>query len=172
VQLLPTDGGNALTVPYAGFKGDYQAQPVLTDGLGSGFPLLAKLSADGTEFTQQGAGATFTMQGNDVPFILYHLNLPARTLEVQVENADGSLVNPQFSVADLEQYLPRSGAPDAFSAFAWDGARVQDAGNNKRKALPNGTYMLKLSVLKPLGNANNASDWETFTTPTFTVARP
>jgi hypothetical protein len=38
--------------------------------------------------------------------------------------------------------------------------------------LPNGTYRLKLSVLKPLGNANNAADWETFTTPPITLARP
>ena len=42
----------------------------------------------------------------------------------------------------------------------------------KTKTVPNGTYMLKLSVLKPLGDPNNASDWETFTTPKFTIARP
>ena len=54
----------------------------------------------------------------------------------------------------------------------WDGTRGQDNGNNKRKVLPNGTYKLVLSVLKPLGDENNSADWETFTTPSFNVARP
>jgi hypothetical protein len=38
--------------------------------------------------------------------------------------------------------------------------------------VPNGRYVLKLSVLKALGNASNAADWETFTTPPITLARP
>jgi hypothetical protein len=29
-----------------------------------------------------------------------------------------------------------------------------------------------LSVLKALGNAANSADWETFTTPPITLARP
>jgi subtilisin family serine protease len=171
VQLMPVDGGNAITVPYAGYKGNYQAQQVLT-ATPNGFPWLAKLSADGTTFTKQAAGATYTLQGNDFPFILYHLNIPARKLNVQVENADGSFVQPVFNYADKEQFLSRSSTATSFFAFAWDGTRGQDSGNNKRKVLPNGTYMLKLSILKPLGSENNPSDWETFTTPTFTIARP
>jgi hypothetical protein len=168
---MPTDGGNAITVPYAGFKGNYQAQQVLTP-TPNGFPWLAKLSADGSTFTKQAAGATYTLQGNDFPFILYHLNIPARKLNVQIENANGSFVQPVFNFADKEQFLPRNGSASGFFAFAWDGTRGQDNGNNKRMALPNGTYMLKLSILKPLGNESNPSDWETFTTPTFTIARP
>ena len=32
--------------------------------------------------------------------------------------------------------------------------------------------MLKMSVLKPLGNPASRADWETFTSPSFTIARP
>jgi hypothetical protein len=38
--------------------------------------------------------------------------------------------------------------------------------------VPNGTSVLKLSVLKALGNGNNSLDWETFTTSPITLARP
>jgi hypothetical protein len=103
---------------------------------------------------------------------VFHLNLPARQLTVQVENADGSFVHPVFNYADKESFLSRNSTATGFFTFAWDGTRGQNNGNNKTKTLPNGTYMLKLSVLKPLGDASNPADWETFTTPAFTIARP
>jgi hypothetical protein len=170
IQFDPRGGGNMLTVPYAGFSGDYQAQQVLS-GAGSGFPWLA--AVDGTNLRQiTTAGHTFTMTGKDFPTLVYHLNLPARLLNVQVENADGSFVHPVFNYADQEELLPRNSSATSFFTFTWDGSRNQDNGNTKTKALPNGSYMLKLSVLKPLGDANNPADWETFTTPAFTIARP
>lgn len=171
IQLMPTAGGNAITVPYAGYKGDYQAQQVLTP-TASGFPWLAKLTADGSSFNKQSAGSTYTLQGNDVPFVLYHLNIPARKLNVQVENADGGFVHTVFNYADKEAFLPRNASATGFFGFAWDGTRGQDNGNNRRKTVPNGQYMLELSILKPLGDEANPADWETFTTPVFTLSRP
>ena len=118
------------------------------------------------------SGGTFTMQGSDIPIILFHFNHQVRKMYIQVLNADGSFVHPVFNYADKEQYLGRNSTATALFEFDWDGTRGQDNGNNKRKVLPNGTYRLKLSVLKALGNENNAADWETFTTPTITLARP
>jgi subtilisin family serine protease len=170
VQFAPRGGGSTLNVPYAGYKGDYQAQQVLSGG-GSGFPWLA--SSNGTTLTHiTAAGHTFTMTGTDFPTLVYHLNIPARQLTVQVENADGSFVHPVFNYAAKQSFLSRNGTATSFFTFAWDGTRGQNNGNNKTKALPDGTYMLELSVLKPLGEANNSADWETFTTPAFTIARP
>ena len=170
IQLLPTGGGNAITIPYAGYKGDYQAQQVLSPA-GHGFPWFANL-AGGSLHQITLDGQVFTLTNGDFPYLVYHLNLPARQLNVQIENANGSFVQPAFNYADKESYLPRNSTATGFFAFAWDGARGQDNGNTKTKTVPNGTYMLKLSVLKPLGDPNNASDWETFTTPKFTIARP
>jgi hypothetical protein len=81
-------------------------------------------------------------------------------------------VQPVFNYSDQEEFLPRNSTATGFFTFAWDGTRAQNNGNDKRKTLPNGTYMLKMSVLKPLGDANNAADWETFSSPAFTIARP
>ena len=47
--------------------------------------------------------------------------------------------------------------------FDWDGTRSQDNGGGNgdhRKVVPNGRYILKLSVLKALGDAGNPADWE------------
>jgi minor extracellular serine protease Vpr len=171
VQLLPTNGGNAITVPFAGYMGDYQHQQVLTSVGTTGFPWFAKLS--GTTLTRVTAdGQVFTLTGTDFPYLAFHLNIPARQFNVQVENADGSFVHPVHNYADAESFLPRNSSATSFFTFAWDGTRAQDNGNNKRKVLPNGTYKLKMSVLKPLGNPANPADWETFTTPAFTIARP
>jgi len=38
--------------------------------------------------------------------------------------------------------------------------------------MPNGNYKLRVEALKPLGDANNPADIETYTSPTFTIARP
>jgi minor extracellular serine protease Vpr len=172
IQLRPVGGGTALTVPYAGYKGDYQAQQVLTP-TANGFPWFAGLNAAGTSFTRiTAAGSTFSLTGTSFPFFLFHLNIPAREFTVQVENANGSYVHPVFNYADDESFLPRNSTATGFFSFAWDGTRAQDNGNDKRKVVPNGTYMLKMSVLKPLGDPTSSADWETFTSPSFTIARP
>jgi hypothetical protein len=70
-------------------------------------------------------------------------------------------------------YLLRNSGATTFFEFDQDGTRSQDNGGGNgdhRKVVPNGTYVLKLSVLKALGNANNAADWERFTTPPITLA--
>jgi minor extracellular serine protease Vpr len=169
IQLAPRGGGDSLTVPYAGYVGDYQAQQVLTP-TASGYPWLA--SNDGTSFHHITAdGARFTMTGTDFPTILFHLNLPAREFDVTILGAPSS-VPPGQSSADQESYLPSAGSTTGFFTYAWDGTRAQDNGNTKRKVVPNGTYQLQVRVLKPLGDPNNSADWETFTTPKFTIARP
>ena len=86
--------------------------------------------------------------------------------------ADRSPVQPVFNYATQQEFLGRNSTATSFFEFDWDGTRGQDNGNNKRKVVPNGTYLLKLSVLKALGDENNASDWETFSSPPITLARP
>ncbi len=59
-----------------------------------------------------------------------------------------------------EEYLPRNSTATSFIAFAWDG--VTTAGN-KTYTVPNGQYVVKLSVLKALGDASNPAHWESWT---------
>jgi minor extracellular serine protease Vpr len=180
IVLTPRNGGTTLRVPYVGFLGDYQSLPVLT-GANCGLPAVFRINASGSDsclgggITRLGAsGASFTLRGQDFPVLLYHLNHQARKLAVQIYKADGSPVHPVFNYAAQFDYLSRNSAAAGFFELDWDGARSQDNGGGNgdhRKALPNGTYVLKLKVLKALGDENNPADWETYTSPPITLAR-
>jgi minor extracellular serine protease Vpr len=181
VVLTPRGGGVTLRVPYVGFYGDYQSLPVLTSA-NCGLPAVFQIRAGSTDaclgagISRLGAaGATFSLQGADFPILLFHLNHQVRTLNIQVFKADGSAVHPVFNYVTQEDYLGRNSAATTFFEFDWDGTRSTDNGvgnGDHRKVLPNGRYILKLSVLKALGNASTSADWETFTTPPITLARP
>ena len=181
VILTPQDGGVTLRVPYVGFKGDYQSLPVLT-GARCGLPAVFQIRVGGSDpclgagiSRLGGAGATFTLQGTDFPVLLFHLNHQVRKLNIQVYKADGSPVQPVYNFVTQADYLGRNSAATSFFEFDWDGTRSQDNGGGNgdhRKAVPNGRYILKLSILKALGNPSTAADWETFTTSPITLARP
>src|SRR5204862_3539379 len=90
VVLTPRGGGMILRVPYVGFKGDYQSLPVLTSA-SCGLPAVFKVNASASDACLGGgiqrlgaAGASFTLQGADVPIVLYHLNHQVRRLNIQV----------------------------------------------------------------------------------------
>jgi hypothetical protein len=97
-------------------------------------------------------------------------------MEFQVLNAaTGTPVHPVFSNSDELDYLPRSSTSTSFFAFAWDGMRIHDQGNgtpNHRKVVPDGQYVVKISVLKALGDENDPAHWESWTSPVITIDRP
>ena len=81
ITFTPSDGGAVLRVPYIGYNGDYQAISALVP-TPFGFPWLAKVVGGFLE--NQPGGATFTLAGDDVPFILFHLDHQVRTLRVEL----------------------------------------------------------------------------------------
>jgi minor extracellular serine protease Vpr len=180
VVATPAGGGEALRVPFAGTKGDYQAIQVLVP-TANGFPWLAQLNAAGTSYANRTAtGATYTMEGNDIPFVLARLGHPSRELRLEIfDAATGEPIHSVFNYAFKEEYLPRNGlsttgTPTTFFSFAWDGTRQfnNGKGNDFVKVVPNGDYVLKLKVLKALGDRSNPAHWEIWTSSTVTVARP
>ncbi|GHF61995.1 subtilisin family serine protease [Deinococcus metalli] len=172
VTFTPGNGGVTLRVPYAGFQGDYQSLTVL-----SGLKTMARLNAAGTAYDVLNAPTTFTMQGTDYPQFLLHLDHFARWIKLDVVDAKtGQPVNSQFFNASTDQYLPRNSTPTGFFSFAWDGQVSWSRGFNgignthdKRKPVPNGQYVVKISALKALGDEANAAHVERWTSPVITV---
>jgi hypothetical protein len=168
ITLKPQGGGAEYRIPYAGFKGDYQSTQVLTPTV-RGFPWLAELS--GGFFFNRPTGATYTMAGGDIPYILLHLDHQSR--RIRLEAFDAVSGKAWHRVSDQE-YVGRNGTPGGFSEFPWDGNTFQGKGKNPNQTIqvPNGSYVVKVSVLKALGDENNPAHWETWTSPTITIARP
>jgi minor extracellular serine protease Vpr len=163
VATSQTDG-KAIRVPYAGLKGDYQAIQVLVP-TANGFPWLAKF--DGTNYNNQPDGAAYTMSGSDIPYFLVHLDHQSRQLKLEAfEAASGK---PMHYVS-LDNHLPRNSTATGFFSWTWDGTTFKKGG--QAAPVPNGQYVVKLSVLKALGDPDNAADWETWTSPVVTIQRP
>jgi minor extracellular serine protease Vpr len=163
ITFTPSDGGTVLRVPYSGYNGDYQAIPVFTL---AGFPLLAQLTAAG--FVPQPGGALFTMVGDDVPFILYHLNHQVTNLKMEVVDVS---TGRSLNFADDEEFLGRNSAANSFFAFGWDGTTMRRPGGRLR-TVPNGMYRIDLSILKALGDPRNPAHFERWSSPNITIARP
>ncbi|MEU8524675.1 S8 family serine peptidase [Streptomyces sp. NPDC048629] len=160
------DPGQVLRVPYTGFKGDYQSIPVLTPTT-NGFPWLARW--DGDDFRQvPPAASTFSLTtaptDRNIPYLLAHLDHPVRQLRIEVLAA-GTGRNWGRAV-DLP-YLARDATPGAFYFFPFNG---QTRRGNTTVTVPDGRYVMRLTVLKALGT--EAADTETWTSPTFTIDRP
>jgi len=167
ITLTPQAGGAVVRIPYAGFQGDYQSTNVLT-ATANGFPWLAQLV--GTSFFNRPAGGTYKMAGGDIPYFLMHLDHLSR--RIRLEAFDAVSGKSWHRVSD-DEYVTRSATPSGFFSFAWDGTTFTGKGKNANQwyTVPNGKYTVKVSVLKALGDENNPAHWETWTSPTITIAR-
>lgn len=178
-----TSGEERISVPYAGFAGDYQSLPMLTPG-DFGFPVLASLeNCDrliGVDCTMNGswniveAGQVYSMADGDVPTILAHLDAPVDNLRIDIYEANpdgtrGDPVHPRFfNYLDLDHVGRTGGGPNVFVPYTWDGTRNH---RDKDREVPDGDYILVLSVVNALGEASNPDDVETYETPAFTIDR-
>ena len=165
IVLTPREGGDVLRVPYAGFIGNYQSTQVLTP-TANGFPWLAQLSG-GVYTNRNATGATYTMVGDDIPYFLMHLDHLSRRIKLEAFDA---VTGKQWNYVSDDEYVTRNSTPGGFFAFVWDGNTYWRKGQNLQP-VPNGQYVVKVSVLKALGDPNNSADWETWTSSTITIAR-
>ncbi len=158
-QATPLTSVQTLRIPYSGFKGDYQSIQVLTPTI-YGLPQLLKST---------GANPTgaFTLQAGDIPYVFAHFNHQSRLVRMEAINvATGVNLG---RVVDLP-YFARNTTVNGYYSFGFDGTTTN--GSGKAFTVPNGQYVIKVSVTKALGDAANPADVETWTSPAFTVARP
>ena len=168
IVLTPRGGGAVFRVPYAGFKGDYQTTQVLTP-TANGFPWLAQLS--GTSYLNRATGGTYTMIGTDIPVFLLHLDHLSR--RIKLEAFDAVTGKAWHKVSD-DEYVTRNSTPGGFFPFEWNGDTFRGDAEDPKKTftVPNGSYVVKVSVLKALGDRHDPTHWETWTSPVVTIARP
>jgi len=170
IVFTPQNGGQVYRVPFAGFVGDYQGIQTLTP-TPFGFPWLAYLNNGSYNKFVNPGDWTFTMQGDDVPYILVHFDHQPQVFYIRIFNADGTPVHPVHNFAVAEKFLPRNSTTTGFFAFAWDGMRYSKNGKTF-KVVPDGQYYLVIELLKANGDPANPAHWETWTSPTFTIDRP
>lgn len=162
IVLTPEGGGQAYSVPYAGFIGDYQSLQVLTP-TANGFPWLSQIV--GGFFENRPTGATYTMVGDDVPQFLFHLDHQSARLEFTVKDITGQ---SWFYIAD-DSYVGRNTSAGGFFAQPWDGTTFR---GDKSYTVPDGDYIVTIRVTKALGNKRDEAHVETWVSPTFTIDRP
>jgi len=158
--------GETVRVPYAGFIGDYQAITALAP-TANDFPWLATLqSCDrfveldctmGASYRNQPNGATFNLKdGFNRPYFLVHLDHQVTRFVLEIlDSKSGEVVGNAYQL----DFLPRNSTSTAFSAYAWDG--TLDSGER----VPEGAYLVRIKVLKALGDEENPDHWESWTSP-------
>ena len=105
------------------------------------------------------------MTGTDFPYFAMRLEHQARSLFIDVYDLAGK----SWHRAIREEYLDRDTGTENFSLFFWDGTTTA---GKKTYTLPDGQYIVRLSLLKALGDTTNPAHWETWTSPVITIDRP
>ena len=168
VVFTPQGGGQVYRVPFAGFVGDYQGIQHMSSG-GFGFPALG-WTPDGVNFGFAAPGDVFTMQGFDIPWFLVHFDHHPRAFRIEIYE-EGT--NRFWRRALQEEFLPRNSTTTGFFAFPFDGYTFSgDPMVGNTIMVPDGSYYAVLQTLKALGDERNPADWETWTSPVFTIDRP
>lgn len=162
--LVVEGDAEQVRVPYAGFKGDYQAiiaMPTIVGGFDN--PMLRPSLSLGPN-----APITINPDNGDIAWMVLHLSHQSRLMRVEARSAAGNNRN-WGRVLNLE-YLGRNATAGGFSAYGWDGTTRRGNSQNVVQ-VPNGDYVLELKLLKALGDESNPDHWETWTSPVITIAR-
>jgi subtilisin family serine protease len=184
VKLTKSDKSKTLVVPFTGMYGDYQKVKVLQDLIdvnqaGTALEVVADLPALSTSDDTDDIIAptdpkhVFTMAGDDVPNLLFHLDYPVSAAYFNVYKATstgkkGAEVFPGYKTFfQLGEY----GRDNSFLDLTFDGKIPFSNSTASGLTVPDGDYVLEIRVLKALGKASTSSHWETYTTPAFTIDR-
>ncbi len=146
---------NAVSVPYAGFKGDYQQVDALSIA-----PVLLAPNADGVDAPVE-EGYVYSMKGADRPGFALGLLYGVQTLTAELlPYGDTAWIGaqPAFSVNLLRRNNP--GAITPFSSVTFDSSE-----------LPDGIYTVRIKLLKALGDSSNPAHYTVVETPKFKIAR-
>ena len=153
ILFTPQGGGQEYRVPYAGISGDYQDISVL-DANPFGLPFLLN------------PAPSFTMEPGDQPEFWVNFGHQSRNVRMEVRDANTGRNWHRFIDID---YMGRNSASNFITSFVFDGTTMN---GRKVNVVPDGDYVVILTVRKALGDDNNPDHVETWTSPVFTIDRP
>jgi subtilisin family serine protease len=161
-------GATTLHVPFAGMVGDYQSVKVLT---GDGLPTLAQYQ--GGDCAPVPGSTVFTMVGNDLPCVMLHLDYPVSNLRIDIFKV-GRRGVPLPVAPNYRSWVKTgpTGKDPSYQAYYFDGTYTTLGSHGKQYPLSNGTYVFVVTVTKALASGHSRSDYETWTSPTFTITKP
>ncbi len=101
-----------------------------------------------------------------MPYVQVHLAHQVRRLRLKVRDAaTGRMVGQALEL----EYLGCNSTATSFFALPWDGVVVK---GERPLVVPDGEYLLVLSVQKALGEDDNPAPWKQWTSPYFRIQRP
>jgi hypothetical protein len=155
--------GREVRVPYAGFCGDYQSLDALTIGGIFDLPWLAQKV--GRIYNRRPDGATYTMVGDDIPYFIYHLDHQASLFRLEVFDA---VTGRAWHRAYQRKNVPRSALAANATVQGWNGVTTF---GKQTLTVPDGSYVVRMSALRALGDESNPAHWDVWTSPVITLAR-
>jgi subtilisin family serine protease len=162
-------GATTLHVPFAGMVGDYQSVKVLT---GDGLPTLAQLDATGNLNPVSG-NPVYTMQNFDYPFVLLHLDYPVNDLRIDIFRV-GWRGLPTPIAPNYRSWVKTGpvGKDPSYQYWYFDGSYTTLGQKGTQFPIKNGTYVMVITVTKALATGHSRSDYESWTSPTFSITQP
>jgi subtilisin family serine protease len=166
-------GATQLHVPFAGLVGDYQSVKTLA---GDGLPSLAQVTPAGPDFAP--GNPVYTMQGDDIPYVLLHLDYPADNLRIDIFRV-GPRGLPTPIAPNYRSWV-RTGVvgkdPSETNAlyyelYGFDGHYTTLGKKGTQFPIRNGTYVITVTVTKALASGHSRSDYDTWVSPTFTITQ-
>ena len=153
-------GATTLHVPFAGMVGDYQSVTVLGGG---GLPALES----DTEHP------VYTMKGGDYPTVALHLDYPANNLRIDIFRVGwrGVLTPIAPNYRNWITTGPTGkDSLDYYEEYAFSGPYTTLGQKGRQFPLRNGTYVIVITVTKALASGHSRGSYETWTSPTFSIA--
>jgi minor extracellular serine protease Vpr len=157
LTFTPTAGvATPVSVPYAGFKGDYQALNVVAIE-----PRLLARNAAGT-LVAASAGRVYTMRGGNLPAFSIGLGYGVDQISARIVGLDGSAwIVPVAAFTYDMMRRSNPGTPATFSSGDFDAS-----------VLPDGRYRFEIDMVRALGDASNPRHHQIVSTPWFAIQRP
>jgi len=154
-------GATTLHIPFAGMVGDYQSVTVLG---GVGLPTLES----------EAEHPVYTMKGGDYPAVALHLDYPANNLRIDIFRVGwrGLLTPIAPNYRNWVNSGPTGKDPlDAYEDYTFNGTYTTLGQKGKQFPIRNGTYVIVITVTKALASGHSRGDYETWTSPTFTITQ-